>query len=252
LPSSEEGSGDAFRICAVRYRCVGPRLHSAVTTLYRSLVPASIRASQAVAWLKAHVLTHDWIYSSEFYRESVEGPALRSASRIAATIVDDLSATHIIDVGCGTGALLEALRDRGCRVHGLEYAEAALKYCRARRLDVAKFDLERDVHTDARTFDVAISMEVAEHLPERAADRYVDMLTRLAPVVVLTAAPPGQGGTDHVNEQPPSYWMAKFRERGFGHAYEQSQCWRESWKASGEVESWYYENLMIFRRAQAC
>ncbi|MGH9257599.1 MAG: class I SAM-dependent methyltransferase [Vicinamibacterales bacterium] len=228
-----------------------PRPHSIVKTLYRALVPASVRASHAAGRLKAHLLGHDWIYDAEFYQESVEGPARRSAARIADTIVDELKATRIIDVGCGTGALLEALRDRGCRVYGLEYAEAALRYCRARRLEVAKFDLERDVYVDTGTFDVAISMEVAEHLPASTADRYVDLLTRLSAIVVFTAAPPGQGGTDHVNEQPPSYWTDKFQARGFEHAVAQSQRWRDSWTRAHDVERWYHENLMIFRRVRA-
>jgi SAM-dependent methyltransferase len=217
--------------------------------LYRIVVPASVRASRTVARLKSRLLPHDWIYDAAFYENSVEGPARWSAARIAATIVDDLKPTTIIDVGCGTGALLTALRDRGCRVCGLEYADAALAHCRARRLDVEKFDLENDEYHADRGFDVAISMEVAEHLPRKAADRYVDLLTRLAPVIVFTAASPGQGGTDHVNEQPPSYWIAKFREHGFEHVLEQSQRWSDTWKAAADVESWYYENLMIFRRA---
>jgi SAM-dependent methyltransferase len=208
--------------------------------------------------LKAQLLRHGWIYNSElghnliyhshYYEKNVEGPAVRSAGRIADSIIDAFKATCVVDVGCGTGALLEALRDKGCKVFGLEYAEAALGYCRARRLDVAKFDLERNVFDDNRTFDVAVSMEVAEHLPETAADRYVDLLTRLSPVVVFTAAPPGQGGDDHVNEQPPSYWISKFERRDFEHAAEMSQRWRERWRAAGDVESWYYKNIMIFRR----
>ena len=134
---------------------------------------------------------------------------------------------------------------------GLEYAEAALKYCQARRLNVEKFNLEKDAFTDNRTFDVAISMEVAEHLPGAAAYCYVGLLTRLSPVIVFTAAPPGQGGTDHVNEQPPSYWILKFQQHGFEHDKELSQRWRENWKAGGDVQGWYHQNLMIFQRAKA-
>jgi len=204
-----------------------------------------------IAGLKAHLRGHDWIYTSDYYKKEVEGPASRSAERIANSILNEFKATCVIDVGCGTGALLEALHNKGCDVFGLEYATAALRYCRARRLNVAKFDLERNVFNDNRTFDVAVSMEVAEHLPETVADRYVDLLARLSRVVVFTAAPPDQTGIDHVNEQPPSYWIAKFQRRGFEHAEELSQRWRESWRAAGDVENWYYNNLMIFRRVRA-
>ena len=221
-----------------------------IKKLYRAFLPASVRCSPMVAKLKARLLGHDWIYNSDYYERNIAAPAARSAGTIANSILNDFKATRVIDVGCGTGALLLTLRDKGCEVFGLEYAEAALRYCRARRLNVAKFDLERDVFNDNRAFDVAVSMEVAEHLPETVADRYVDLLTRLSRVVVFTAAPPGQGGDDHVNEQPPSYWIRKFQWRGFEHAEELSQRWRESWRASGDVESWYYKNLMIFRRVR--
>jgi hypothetical protein len=91
-------------------------------------------------------------------------------------------------------------------------------------------------------------MEVAEHLPEKAAGRYVDLLTRLSSVIVFTAAPPGQGGQDHINEQPPSYWISKFQDLGFAQDRLLSERWRKIWRGSSAVASWYYENLMIFRR----
>lgn len=223
-----------------------------IKNVYRTLVAASVRNSPIVGKLNSHLLGngHDWIYNSDYYESTMEDPAVRSTETIGNSILNEFKPTRIIDVGCGTGALLEALRDRGCEVFGLEYSEAALKYCRSRRLSIAKFDLERDVFRENRTFNVAISLEVADHLPNRVADRYVDLVTHLAPVIIFTAAPPGQGGTEHVNEQPPSYWITKFRQRGFNHAEEVSQRWRESWEAAGDVESWYHNNLMIFRQLE--
>lgn len=221
-----------------------------IKKLYRTLLPESVRHSMLADRLK-HKFGHNWLYDSDYYERVVEGPAARSAGRIAQSILEDFTVTRVIDVGCGTGALLQTLRDRGCEVFGLEYAEAALKYCRARRLNVAKFDLKRDGFYDTRTFDIVISMEVAEHLPEMAADHYVDLLTRFSSIIVFSATPPSEGERDHVNEQPPSYWINKFRQRGFEYAEELSQRWRETWKASGDVESWYHQNLMIFRRVRA-
>lgn len=222
-----------------------------IANLYRMLLPESVRQFSIVAKLKAQLLMllgHDWIYNPYYYDMHVEEPAVRSAATIANSILKNFEVKSVIDVGCGTGALLEALRDRDCKVFGLEYSEAALNYCRARQLDIAKFDLERDVFTDHRTFDVAVSMEVAEHLPEIVSDRYVDLLTRLSRVIIFTAASPGQGGADHVNEQPPSYWITKFQRCGFKHTEGLSQRWSETWKAAGDVERWYHQNLMIFRR----
>jgi SAM-dependent methyltransferase len=220
--------------------------------LYRVLVPVSIRTSRVVSRLKGfiyeHPFAHDAIYDSHYYASTVEGPAASSAEAISQTILLSLRPNTIVDVGCGTGALLEALRRRGCQVLGLEYSEAALQYCRSRNLDVRKFDLERDILAEERTFDVAISMEVAEHLPEKISGRYVALLARLSSVIVFTAAPPGQGGLDHVNEQPPSYWISKFQALGFAYDEELSQLWRKSWRETAVVAWWYFQNLMIFRR----
>lgn len=220
-----------------------------IKKVYRLVVPEAVRASRSVLKLKA-MLGHDLIYGSDYYANTVEGPARRSAGTMSSSIVSDLAPKTVVDVGCGTGALLEALRDRGCEVFGFEYSKAGLEYCRSRHLDVEVFDLESDVLRSDRTFDVAISVEVAEHLPERVADRYVDLLARLAPTIVFTAAPPGQGGIDHVNEQPPGYWIHKFQQRGLEHNRELSDKWRERWKADGDVETWYCQNLMVFRRVQ--
>lgn len=220
-----------------------------VKRLYRKLLPSIVRNSQLVSKIKLQLLGHDWVYNEDYYTHTVEGPAARSSATIAKSIVNEFNPESVIDVGCGTGALLEALRGNGCKVFGLEYSEAGLEFCRARHLDVIKFDLEKDSLSDNRTFDVAVSMEVAEHLPEMIADRYIELLTQLSRNIIFTAAPPGQGGADHVNEQPPSYWIDKYQHHGFHYNENQSKKWRDSWKSSGEVEGWYHNNLMIFQQS---
>ena len=105
------------------------------------------------------------------------------------------------------------------------------------------------ITSDTRDFDVAVSMEVAEHIPESRADRYMDLLARAGRAVVFTAAPPGQGGNDHVNERPSEYWIAKFADRGFRLDGELTRSWRDHWRRSEHVRGWYHQNLMVFRRA---
>jgi SAM-dependent methyltransferase len=189
------------------------------------------------------------IYDEEYYAEVVEPTARRSAPVIAGSIVRDLNPSSILDVGCGTGAILFELRARGVRTRGFEYSEAARAYCRARQLDVSAFDLARDqLPSPQEPYDVVISTEVAEHLPSVLADRFVEVLVSHGRVIVLTAATPGQGGLGHVNEQPHSYWVERFAARGWGLDHAVTSRWRDEWAASPEVAAWYAANVMVFHR----
>ena len=221
---------------------------------YRTVVPSFVRKTKtasriagAASKIAAGILGHDSVYSPEYYAKHVDAPAAKSADAMSDTIIEEFAPKSVVDVGCGTGYLLMVLKGRGLDTFGLEYSEAGLEYCRNRGLDVRKFDLENDKFTDARRFDVAVSVEVAEHLPAKIADSYVDLLTRFADRIVFTAAPPGQGGRDHVNEQPPEYWIEKFAKRSFVHDVALSNQWKEKWKARG-VQDWYHQNLMLFRK----
>jgi SAM-dependent methyltransferase len=224
-----------------------------VFTLARSawhLVPASIRARPTVrrttAWVARALERHDDRYDAEYY-EYVERTTGESAPYIAASIARDLAPRTLLDLGCGTGAILDAVRAHGVTVRGLEYSEAALAHCRRRALDVRKFDLTKDrMPAPEIPFDVVLSTEVAEHIPEALADPLIDALTSQGPTVVFTAATPGQGGLDHVNEQPHAYWIAKFAARGFALDEPLTQAWRAEWQ--GRTASWYADNLMLFRR----
>jgi SAM-dependent methyltransferase len=219
-----------------------------VKSIYR-LLPAGVRGLAAVhrfkALVQSYLLPHDWVYDRSYYTEEQEVRA-SAAAAIAASLARDLKPARVVDVGCGSGDLLAELRARGSEVFGLERSRAALEICRAKRLPVVRFDLESDSADRQWSFDVAISLEVAEHLPPRAADRYVDLLCALAPRVVLSAATPGQRGTDHINEQPPEYWRAKFERSGFELDGELGARWSEEWRAAGTVAGWYCKNLMVF------
>ena len=110
-------------------------------------------------------------------------------------------------------------------------------------MDLRSPDLDRL----PQKYDVVMSMEVAEHLPEKSAKGYVRLLCECAPVVVFTAAPPGQGGTDHLNEQLMEYWVGLFKQHAFFSDLMLVETWRREWAASGKVVAWYTDNLMIFR-----
>ena len=204
-------------------------------SVLRSCLPAGIRRLPVLQrtknFLNDRLLGHDGVYNAQYYG-IFEAPVEKGAPVICASILNAFHPATLIDVGCGTGALIKAFRERGVRVAGLEYSDAALVLCRARDLDVRKFDLEKDLLATAERFDVAVSMEVAEHLPARVADQYVALLAKLSDVIVFTAARPGQGGQDHVNEQPPSYWISRFASHGLIHDESTTYAWRHEWRTS--------------------
>ncbi len=195
--------------------------------------------------LAKHALHND-IYDKAFYDHS-DQKAVNSAPAITKTIILYFNPSTVIDVGCGCGALLQCLKKHSIKVEGLEYAEAGLDICRMRGLNVKKFDLENDIYDCEKQYDLVVSMEVAEHLAESCADRYVDLLCGLSNNILITAAEPGYGGTNHVNEQPHEYWIDKLDSKGYTFDKALSIKLRSDWKRSN-VAWCYYQSAMFFRK----
>ncbi|MEO8047509.1 MAG: polysaccharide deacetylase family protein, partial [Nitrospirota bacterium] len=105
------------------------------------------------------------------------------------------------------------------------------------------FALDTPLKLD-RTFDLVVSLEVAEHLPPESARTFIASLTDLGSVVLFSAAIPLQGGTNHVNEQWPSYWAQLFQERD----YLAIDCLRKKIWNNEHVEPWYAQNILVFVR----
>ena len=203
---------------------------------------------QLVTQVTVKSASHQEIYDKR-YNDFLEAAASKSTGPMAATIKRIFKPNSVIDVGCGTGALLAQLKQNGFKLRGLEYSDAGIASCRERGLHVEKFDLESEEAIEG-SWDLTVSFEVAEHLPESMADNYVRVITQFSPVVIMSAATVGQGGKDHVNEQPHEYWIAKMRRRSFDYDEETSHQVRAEWAENG-VAPWYVNNAMIFRRRMA-
>jgi len=242
---TEESTMSAYRVARSLWSTLLPvrvrnALWSAMPRPARKLKIAAVRSL-------ARGADHDEIYDREYYERLVDPTMADSCSAMAASIMRDLDPRRVIDVGCGTGLLLMALRDAGAAATGLELSDAALSICRSRGLDVRTFDIERD-SPPAVDADVVISTEVAEHLPSSCADRFVDLLCALAPRIVLTAAEPSIGSTDHVNEQPTSYWIERFAARGRRLDESLTAKWRDEWRRR-RVAPCFHATVMVFTPA---
>lgn len=181
------------------------------------------------------------IYNKEFY-EDQQGGSYTSAKEILPMVFNLTHPKSIVDVGCGVGTWLNACQELGVDdVLGLDgpyVSEEMLK------IPVAKFkktDLSKPVSI-SRKFDLAMSLEVAEHLSEVDAETFVESLVTLSSFVLFSAAIPLQGGHNHINEQWQSYWADKFFARG----YVAIDCIRPVVWNTDSVEWWYAQNMLLF------
>jgi SAM-dependent methyltransferase len=231
-------------------------LYGRVYSAYRRLPEPARRALADLPWpvarLRHRIVSRlergarpDEIYNPDYYDQVVDPIMLSSSDQIAQSIQREFQPGSVIDVGCGTGALMASLEGLGVTCLGFDRAAAALERCRRRGLEVRRLDVELDPFPPERA-DLVVSTEVAEHLPESAADRFAELLALLAPVAVVTAAPPGTGGKDHVNEQEEDYWVAKFAARDFVDKRDVARRLREEWRSAG-VDETYVRSVMVFR-----
>lgn len=161
--------------------------------------------------------------------------------------MDALKPRSVVDVGCGVGAWLHAFVENG--VDDFLGIDGGYVPRDKLRIPASRFqpgELTGAVHV-GRRFDLAISLEVAEHLPAEGSDKFVSLLVEAADIVVFSAAIPNQGGTTHVNEQWQSYWSAKFANVGFD-AYDFVRP--AIWDNDG-VEFWYRQNMIVYAHRRA-
>jgi len=184
----------------------------------------------------------DRFYNAKFYRELEQ---TRDSARVILPIVFSLlKPASLVDVGCGAGHWLTTASELGVSdflgVEGDWIGAAELAVPRER---IIVHDLGTPLDL-GRRFDLAISLEVAEHLPESKAREFVRGLSRAADKVLFSAAIPGQGGRHHLNEQWPKYWAEIFGELGYGcHDLLRFQVWNHA------RVLWYYaQNCLIFAR----
>ena len=182
-------------------------------------------------------------YDSAFYAEHVNG-SLAAARAVSSIVCMQGLPSSVIDLGCGVGTWLKAFEEQGStRLVGVDgpWVDREAFLCATGTL-YAK-DLREPVE-GLGIFDLAMSLETAEHLPETSADIFVDSLVGLAPVILFSAAFKGQTGADHINEQPEEYWIAKFNSRG----YEMRDNIRPIIKDMSDIPWWYRHNIIMFYR----
>ncbi len=150
------------------------------------------------------------------------------AARLVPHIVRELRPASVIDIGCGAGHWLDAMRASGVTdVHGVSARTTPLETW----------------SPPARRFDVCLCLEVVSRIPLAAQDALIAACVQTSDVVVFSSRLPGQpGGSPH--DRPLPYWAAAF----WRHGYVLDDGLRQAIERHTPVPATVYDVLLVFRR----
>ena len=171
---------------------------------------------------------------------------LQAPREIVPILIEKKKKKSVVDVGCGLGTFLRVFMENGITdVSGLDGSWVD-KNLLSENLPLECFrevNLEDFIQAD-RKFDMALCLEVAEHLPKCKANNIVSTLINLSDIIIFSAAIPNQGGQNHVNEQWPTYWEELFN----AHNYLMYDVIRPKIWDNSNIFFWYKQNIFVYVR----
>ncbi len=183
------------------------------------------------------------MYDKNFYDNQVDG-SVKSGLIILEYLFQFFKPKSMIDFGCGRGSWLYAAEKLGVeRLVGLDGDWVDQSSLLPEKMTFHQIDFTK-LTADFGKFDLAVSVEVAEHFEEQYSQSFIERLSNHSDSIVFGAARPGQGGTNHVNEQEQSYWIDKFKGLG----YQVYDLIRPAVWQNKDVEFWYSQNTFFFTK----
>ena len=180
-------------------------------------------------------------YDDDFF-DYINRGAISSAHVVTDHLLKELEISSVLDVGCGQGAWLSVWKKNGVEnVFGLDGHYVDRKKLMVDEANFLAHDLSEDLALN-KQFSLVQSLEVAEHISENHAKTFVNNLVKHSDFILFSAAPPGQGGDNHINEQPYEYWRKLFSE----HSYDVIDWVRPKLKNNPNVERWYQYNTFLY------
>ena len=180
-------------------------------------------------------------YGQTFF-QTMNRSAERSATVAVPEIIRLLKPNSVVDVGSGEGFWSKAFLDNGVK----DVTAVDGPWVRSNELKIPPANFISQDFSDrlilGRTFDLVLCLETAEHLRPERADSFVTELTKLAPMVVFSAAVPGQGGTFHINEQWQTYWAERFAKN----SYVAIDIFRPMLWNNRELAAMYRQNMVLY------
>jgi SAM-dependent methyltransferase len=155
----------------------------------------------------------------------------------------------VVDFGCGVGSFLDAGFKMGLEsVRGYEInLEKASPYIPAYlKPHITSEDVTKPL--PAGSFDCSWSVEVGEHIEPSGTIQFIkNLVNSTTRLLLLTCAPPGQPGTNHINLRPKEEWIFRVSELGMCYLAEEVQNTVARWRGLG-APHYILRNLMIFQK----
>ena len=170
----------------------------------------------------------------------------KAAKEVVPIILNIFNPNAVLDVGCGIGTWLQVFKQKGVKkIKGIDgnYVNREHLFSHIDEQEFQALDLSSPFDINER-FDLAICLEVAEHLPFSSANDFVESLSKHSDIIIFGAAVPGQWGQNHLNEQWTEFWIELFNNRG----YKPYDLLRSLIWDNKNVEWWYKQNILVFSK----
>jgi SAM-dependent methyltransferase len=180
-------------------------------------------------------------YDKRFFKQQMPG-SIKSARIYLKHLWNYMQPNSVTDVGCGGGTWLRACRELGAtQLFGIDgYATSPEMLKDLTNVTFNNMDFNKCF--SLKETDLVISLEVAEHLQPSSSQMFIESLTNGSHAVLFSAAYSGQGGDDHFNERPHSFWAKIFIDLG----YSPFDLFRPYFWGNNEVSSWYRQNAFLY------
>lgn len=184
---------------------------------------------------------------SEIYIHETTVHNTNASSQVVPELIKMFHPKSVLDVGCGTGTWLRSFLEWGVNdVAGMDgdFVNRSLLHENIAEHNFIACDLTAPFNL-GRKFDIVISLEVAEHLPASSAAGFIHSLALHGDTIIFSAALPGQGGQNHINEQWKDYWISYFAKEG----YKVYDLLRPLIWNNLLVDWWYKQNILVFSKS---
>jgi cyclopropane fatty-acyl-phospholipid synthase-like methyltransferase len=117
-------------------------------------------------------------------------------------LVEHFNIKSMLDVGCGTGGMVEYAHSLGLDALGVDGdTNVACDH-------IVNHDFTQGAYIPDKEYDLIWCVEFVEHVEAKFIPNFLETF-RHGKILMMTFAPPGQGGKHHVNLQTASYWTNK-------------------------------------------